>query len=91
MFVCGQMGHRANQCQQNQQKSQPPALSPPAPIQQVPGPSGYAPMGYGGAYRYQGVIAPYSRGPYQYLHDSYYQGGYAQYSGGYAPYPVGGS
>ncbi|KAB2597287.1 hypothetical protein D8674_000207 [Pyrus ussuriensis x Pyrus communis] len=55
-FTCGHMGHRANQCPQNQQKPQPPALPPAVPLQQIQGPSGYTPTGYGGAYRYQGVF-----------------------------------
>ncbi|KAM0956317.1 hypothetical protein ACFX2A_025109 [Malus domestica] len=76
-FTCGQMGHRAIQCPQNQQKSQPSALPPPVLIQQVPGSSGYTQMGYGGAYHYQGDIAPYSRGQYQYPHDPYQHGGYS--------------
>ncbi|XP_048421899.1 uncharacterized protein LOC125469047 [Pyrus x bretschneideri] len=40
-FVCEQMGHRALQCPQSQQKLQPSPLPPPVPNQQIPGPSGY--------------------------------------------------
>ncbi|TQD99950.1 hypothetical protein C1H46_014454 [Malus baccata] len=86
-FVCGWTGHRAVQCPQNQQKSQPPALPPAVPLQQVPGPSAYTSTSYGGAYHYQGDVAPYSGGQYQYPHDLYHQSGYAQYPGGYTPYP----
>ena len=85
-FTCGQMGHRAVQCPQNQQRSQPPFLPPPVPLQQVLGPSGYTQAGRGSAYHYQGDIAPYTGGQYQYPHDPYQQGGYTQYSGGYTPY-----
>ena len=85
-FTCGQIGHRAIQCPQNQQKSQPPFLPPPVPIQQVPRPSGHTQMGYGGVHHYQGDIAPYSGGQYQYPHDPYQHSGYAQYPRGYTPY-----
>ncbi|XP_070682467.1 uncharacterized protein [Malus domestica] len=62
-YTYGQMGHRAIQCPQNQQRPQPSSLSPPVPIQQVPRPSSFTQMSYGGAYHYQGDIAPYYRGP----------------------------
>ncbi|XP_048448099.1 uncharacterized protein LOC125480903 [Pyrus x bretschneideri] len=37
-FTCGQMGHRAANCLQSQQKPQQTFLPPPASIQQIPGP-----------------------------------------------------
>ncbi|XP_017183475.1 uncharacterized protein [Malus domestica] len=86
-FTCGQVGHRAINCPQNQQRPQQPSMPPPAPIQQVPGSGSYGQMGRGGAYHYQGDAAPYAPGPYQYSHDPYYQSGYSQYLGGYTPYP----
>ncbi|KAB2635291.1 hypothetical protein D8674_025825 [Pyrus ussuriensis x Pyrus communis] len=61
-FTCGQMGHRAHQCPQNQQKPQPHALPPTVPLQQIQGISSYTPTGYAGAYHYQrdGGYAPYT-------------------------------
>ncbi|KAB2597327.1 hypothetical protein D8674_000247 [Pyrus ussuriensis x Pyrus communis] len=66
----------------------PSALPPPIPIQQVPGPSGYTQTSYGGVYHYQGDIALYYGGQYQYPHDPHQHSGYTQYPGGYAPYPT---
>ncbi|KAB2626175.1 S ribonuclease [Pyrus ussuriensis x Pyrus communis] len=86
-FTCGQMGHRAAQCPQSQQqKPQQTFLPPPAPIQQIQGPSSYGQAGRGGAYHYQGDAVPYAPGQYQYHQDPYSQGGYPQYSGGYMPH-----
>ncbi|KAM1481671.1 hypothetical protein ACFXTO_034065 [Malus domestica] len=64
-YTCGQMGHRAAQCPQSQQKSQQPAMPPPAPIQQNFGSGSYGQTGRGGAYHYQGDAAPYASGQYQ--------------------------
>ncbi|KAM1546619.1 hypothetical protein ACFX13_047804 [Malus domestica] len=44
-YTCGQMGHRAAQCPQNQQTPQQPSFPPPAPTQQASGSSGYAQTG----------------------------------------------
>ncbi|KAM2823977.1 hypothetical protein COP1_033939 [Malus domestica] len=85
-YTCGQMGHRAAQCPQSQQKSQQPAMPPPAPIQQNFGSGSYGQTGRGGAYHYQGDAAPYASGQYQYPHDPYSQTGYSQDLGGYTSY-----
>ncbi|XP_048425927.1 uncharacterized protein LOC125470661 [Pyrus x bretschneideri] len=62
-FTCGQIGHRAAQCPQGQQqRPQQTFLPPPAPIQQIQGPSGYGQAGRGGAYHYQGDAVPYASG-----------------------------
>ncbi|KAB2632446.1 S ribonuclease [Pyrus ussuriensis x Pyrus communis] len=46
-FTCGLMGHRAANCPQSQQqKPQQTFLPPPAPIQQIQGPSSYGQGGY---------------------------------------------
>ncbi|XP_048428361.1 uncharacterized protein LOC125471719 [Pyrus x bretschneideri] len=69
-------------------------MPPPAPLQQIQGPTSYGQTGRGGAYHYQGDAVPYAPGQYQYPQDPYSQGGYPQFSGGYMPYPpapVGGS
>ncbi|KAM1650657.1 hypothetical protein ACFXTN_003338 [Malus domestica] len=65
-FTCSQMGHWAIHCLHNQLRPQPHFLLPPVPIQQVLGTSGYTQTGHGGAYHYQGDIAPYSGEQYQY-------------------------
>ncbi|XP_068332928.1 uncharacterized protein [Pyrus communis] len=95
-FTCGQVGHRTANCPQGQQQQKPQQtfMPPPAPLQQIQGPTSYDQMGRGGAYHYQGDVVPYAPGQYQYPQDPYSQGGYPQYSGGYMPYPpapVGGS
>ncbi|CAN6725457.1 unnamed protein product [Malus baccata var. baccata] len=51
-FTCGQMGHRASQCPQGQQRPQQTNMPPPAPIQQSFGPGGYGQSSRGGAYHY---------------------------------------
>ncbi|KAB2617261.1 S ribonuclease [Pyrus ussuriensis x Pyrus communis] len=71
----------------SQQKPQQTFMPPPAPLQQIQGPSSYGQTGRGGAYHYQGDAVPYAPGQYQYPQDPYSQGGYPQYSGGYMPYP----
>ncbi|XP_048448029.1 uncharacterized protein LOC125480861, partial [Pyrus x bretschneideri] len=88
-FTCGQVGHRAAHCPQGQQQQKPQQtfMPPPAPLQQIQGPSSYGQTGRGGAYHYQGDAVPYAPGQYQYPQDPYSQGGYPQYSGGYMPYP----
>ncbi|XP_068316274.1 uncharacterized protein [Pyrus communis] len=87
-FTCGQMGHRAANCPQSQQqKPQQTFMPPPAPIQQIQGPSSYGQAGRGGAYHYQGDVVPYAPGQYQYPQDPYSQGGYPPYPGGYMSYP----
>ncbi|CAN6544412.1 unnamed protein product [Malus baccata var. baccata] len=93
-FTCGQMGHRASQCPQGQQRPQQTNMPPPAPIQQSFGPGGYGQSSRGGAYHYQGDAAPYAPGPYQYPQEPYHQAGYSQDFGGYPSYssmPAGGS
>ncbi|XP_048448087.1 uncharacterized protein LOC103926898 [Pyrus x bretschneideri] len=61
-----EIGHRAAQCPQGQQqRPQQTFLPPPAPIQQIQGPSGYGQAGRGGAYHYQGDAVPYASGQYQ--------------------------
>ncbi|KAB2632511.1 S ribonuclease [Pyrus ussuriensis x Pyrus communis] len=86
-FTCGQVGHRAAHCPQGQQQQKPQQtfMPPPAPLQQIQGPSSYGQTGRGGAYHYQGDAVPYAPGQYQYPQDPYSQGGYPQYSGGYMP------
>ncbi|XP_068331427.1 uncharacterized protein [Pyrus communis] len=59
-FTCGQMGHRAANCPQSQQRPQQSFLPPPAPIQQVLGPGSYGQTGHGGAYYYHGDAVPYA-------------------------------
>ncbi|KAM1721715.1 hypothetical protein ACFX12_023218 [Malus domestica] len=93
-FTCGQMGHRASQCPQGQQRPQQTNMPPPAPVQQSFGPGGYGQSSRGGAYHYQGDAAPYASGPYQYSQEPYPQAGYSQDFGGYSSYssmPTGGS
>ncbi|CAN6711358.1 unnamed protein product [Malus baccata var. baccata] len=70
-FACGQMGHRASQCPQGQQRPQQTNMPHPAPIQQSFGPGGYGQSSRGGAYHYQGDAAPYAPGPYQYPQEPY--------------------
>ncbi|KAM2326774.1 hypothetical protein EV1_025461 [Malus domestica] len=70
-YTCGQMGHRASQCPQGQQRPQHTTMPPPAPIQQSFGPDSYGQSSRGGAYHYQGDAAPYASGPYQYPQDPY--------------------
>nr|XP_028952378.1 uncharacterized protein LOC108170588 [Malus domestica] len=74
-FTCGQMGHRASQCPQGQQRPQQTNMPPPAPVQQSFGPGGYGQPNRGGAYHYQGDAAPYASGPYQYSQEPYPQAG----------------
>ncbi|XP_070682440.1 uncharacterized protein [Malus domestica] len=81
-FTCGQMGHRASQCPQGQQRPQQTTMPPPAPIQQSFGSGGYGQSSRGGAYHYQGDAAPYAPGPYQYPQEPYSQTGYSQDFGG---------
>ncbi|XP_050113983.1 uncharacterized protein LOC126592327 [Malus sylvestris] len=93
-FTCGQMGHRASQCPQGQQRPHQTTIPPPAPVQQSLGPGGYGQPSRGGAYHYQGDAAPYAPGPYQYSQEPYSQAGYSQDFGGYSSYssmPAGGS
>ncbi|KAM1287984.1 hypothetical protein ACFX15_001780 [Malus domestica] len=61
-YTCGQMGHRAAQCSQSQQRSQQSTMPPPAPIQRNLGSGSYGQMGRGGAYHYQGDTPPYASG-----------------------------
>ncbi|KAM2981925.1 hypothetical protein FF2_013186 [Malus domestica] len=58
-YTCGQIGHRAAQCPQSQQRSQQSTMPPPAPIQQNFGSGSYGQTGRGSAYHYQGDAAPY--------------------------------
>ncbi|CAN6685126.1 unnamed protein product [Malus baccata var. baccata] len=93
-FTCGQMGHRASQCPQGQQRPHQTTMPPPAPVQQSFGSGGYGQPSRGGAYHYQGDVAPYAPGPYQYSQEPHSQAGYSQDFGGYSSYssmPVGGS
>ncbi|XP_070679270.1 uncharacterized protein [Malus domestica] len=93
-FTCGQMGHRASQCPQGQQRPQQTNMPPPAPVQQNFGSGGYGQPSRGGAYHYQGDAAPYALGPYQYSQEPHSQAGYSQDFGGYSSYssmPTGGS
>ncbi|KAM2786257.1 hypothetical protein PS2_007166 [Malus domestica] len=85
-YTCGQMGHRAVQCSQRQQRSQQSAMPHPAPIQQSFGSGSYGQTGRGGAYHYQGDTAPYASRQYQYSQDPYSQTGYSQDPGGYTSY-----
>ncbi|XP_070677828.1 uncharacterized protein [Malus domestica] len=55
-FTCGQMGHRASQCPQGQQRPQQTTMPPSAPIQQSFKPGSYGQSGRGGAYHYQGML-----------------------------------
>ncbi|XP_068331511.1 uncharacterized protein [Pyrus communis] len=87
-FTCGQIGHRVVNCPQGQQqKLQQTFMPPPAPIQQIQGPSSYGQASRGDAYHYQGDVVPYAPGPYQYPQDPYSQDGYPPYPGSYMPYP----
>ncbi|CAN6566379.1 unnamed protein product [Malus baccata var. baccata] len=70
-FTCGQMGHRASQCPQGQQRPQQTTMPPLAPIQQSYEPGGYGQSSRGGTYHYQGDAALYAPGPYQYPHEPY--------------------
>ncbi|CAN6711475.1 unnamed protein product [Malus baccata var. baccata] len=93
-YTCGQMGHRASQCPQGQQRPQQTTIQPPALIQQSFGPGSYGQSSRGGAYHYQGDAAPYAPEPYQYPHEPYPQTGYSQDFRGYSSYssmPAGGS
>ncbi|KAM2869733.1 hypothetical protein FF1_017608 [Malus domestica] len=74
-YTCGQMGHRASQCPQGQQRPQQTTMPPPTPIQQSFGPGSYGQSGRGGAYHYQGDAASYVSGPYQYPQETYSQTG----------------
>ena len=88
-YTCGQTGHMSKYCPQNLQRLQQPhepSLPLPVQTQQFSGPSGYVPIGRGGAYHDQGDPIPYTSGQYQYPQDPYQQSGYGQYSGGYMPY-----
>ncbi|XP_050160399.1 cold shock domain-containing protein 3-like [Malus sylvestris] len=85
-YTCGQMGHRASQCPQGQQRPQQTTMPPLAPIQQSFRPGSYGQSGRGGAYHYQGDAAPYASGPNQYSQDPYFQSGYSQDLGGYSSY-----
>ncbi|KAM2970166.1 hypothetical protein FF2_017169 [Malus domestica] len=68
-FTYGQMGHRAAQCPQNQQRPQQPSFPPPAPTQQASGSCGYSQTGRGSAYHYQSDAAPYTSRQQQYSQD----------------------
>ncbi|XP_070667484.1 uncharacterized protein [Malus domestica] len=81
-YTCGQMGHRAAQCSQSQQRSQQSVMPPPASIQQNFGSGIYGQTSRGGAYHYQGDTAPYVSRQYQYPQDPYSQTGYSQDLGG---------
>ncbi|KAM1160909.1 hypothetical protein ACFX1X_000063 [Malus domestica] len=86
-YTCGQLGHRAAQCPQSQQRPQQSAMPPPAPIQQNFGSGSYGQTGRGGAYHYQGDAAPYASEQNQYSQDPYFQTRYSQDPGGYTSYP----
>ncbi|XP_070667473.1 uncharacterized protein [Malus domestica] len=86
-YTCGQMGHRAAQCPQSQQRSQQFAMPPLAPIQQNFGSISYGQTVRGGAYHYQGDAIRYASGQNQYSQDPYFQTGYSQDPGGYTSYP----
>ncbi|KAM1073887.1 hypothetical protein ACFX15_018360 [Malus domestica] len=73
MFTYGQMGHRAFQCPQSQQRPQQLSFPPPTPTQQASGSGGYTQTGREGAYHYQGDAAPYTSGQQQYSQDPQYQ------------------
>ncbi|KAM1821473.1 hypothetical protein ACFX1X_023978 [Malus domestica] len=85
-FTCGQMGHRAAQCPQNQQRPQQSTMPPPVPTQQNYGSGSYGQTGCGGVYHYQGDAAPYASRQNQYSQDPYLQSGYSQDPGGYSSY-----
>ncbi|CAN6715891.1 unnamed protein product [Malus baccata var. baccata] len=85
-YTCGQLGHRAAQFPQSQQRPQQSAIPPPAPIQQNFGSGSYGQTGRGGAYHYQGDAAPYASGQNQYSQDPYFQTGYSQDPEGYSSY-----
>ncbi|KAM2770077.1 hypothetical protein PS2_012759 [Malus domestica] len=82
-YTYGQMGHRAAQCPQSQQRSQQFAMPPPAPIQQNFGSVSYGQTVRDGAYHYQGDAF----GQNQYSQDPYFQTGYSHDPGGYTSYP----
>ncbi|TQD86597.1 hypothetical protein C1H46_027863 [Malus baccata] len=86
-FTCGQTGHRAMNCPQNQQRPQQPVRPTPAPTQQNFNSGSYGQVGRGGAYHYQGDATSYAPGQYQYSQDPYFQSGYSQDQGGYTSYP----
>ncbi|KAM2088514.1 hypothetical protein ACFX1T_032585 [Malus domestica] len=86
-FTCGQTGHRAMYCPQNQQRPQQPVMPTSAPTQQNFNSGSYGQGGRGGAYHYQGDAAPYAPGQYHYSQDPYFQSGYSQDQGGYTSYP----
>ncbi|XP_070665252.1 uncharacterized protein [Malus domestica] len=86
-FTCGQTGHRAMNCPQNQQRPQQPVRPTPAPTQQNFNSGSYGQVGRGGAYHYQGDATPYAPGQYHYSQDPYSQSGYSQDQGGYTSYP----
>ncbi|KAM2181834.1 hypothetical protein ACFX1Q_032400 [Malus domestica] len=93
-FTCEHMGHRAAQCPQSQQRPQKPSFPPPAPTQHASGSDGYTQIGRGGAYHYQGDVAPYTSGQQQYSQVPQYKSGYPQYQGGsmsYQPHSTSGS
>ncbi|CAN6725546.1 unnamed protein product [Malus baccata var. baccata] len=81
-FTYGQMGHRAAQCPQSQQRPQQPSFPPPAPTQHALRSGGYTQTGRESAYHYQGDTAPYTSGQQQYSQDPQYQSGYPQFQGG---------
>ncbi|XP_050133164.1 uncharacterized protein LOC126609229 [Malus sylvestris] len=86
-FTCGQTGHRAMYCPQNQQRPQQPVMPTSAPTQQNFNSGSYGQGGRGGAYHYQGDAAPYAPGQYHYSQDPYFRSGYSQDQGGYTSYP----
>ncbi|CAN6587261.1 unnamed protein product [Malus baccata var. baccata] len=86
-FTCGQTGHRAMNCPQNQQRPQQPVMPAPAPTQQNFNSGSYGQVGRGGAYHYQGDATPYAPRQYHYSQDPYFQSGYSQDQGGYTSYP----
>ncbi|KAM1798767.1 hypothetical protein ACFX12_032803 [Malus domestica] len=53
-FTCGQMGHRAAQCPQSQQRPQQLSFPPLAPTQHASRSGGYTHTGQGDTYHYQG-------------------------------------
>ncbi|XP_070662233.1 uncharacterized protein [Malus domestica] len=85
-YTYGQMGHRAAQCPQSQQRPQQSFFPLSAPTQYASGSGGYTQTGRGGAYRYQGDAASYTSGQQQYYQDPHYQSGYPQHQGGYMSY-----
>ncbi|KAM1230121.1 hypothetical protein ACFX2G_041210 [Malus domestica] len=80
-FTYGQMGHRASQCPQSQQRPQQSSFPPLAHTQQASGSGGYTQAGRGSTYHYQGDTAPYTSGQHQYFQDPQYQIGYSLYQG----------